>query len=96
VGYKYVLRRARKERICSRCGRRIRKGDLYIDYHGYGMGTCYWHENHAYCIECEIDVAKRMLQYSTKVMIGVSGQFPVPKPLTPKLREDLAKILGGD
>jgi len=110
VTYTYTLRRARKEKRC-RCwdcyerekqgGERvvIKKRELYILYHGYGMGTCYLHDNRPYSIRCRIwrEVAMEMLKLGVnKVKYGVRGLEPTrdAQPLTGRTREELMALLG--
>ena len=92
--YYYTLRIARKQRRCGRCKKEIRPGELYIDYHGFGMLTHYTHMRDSYCVKCKRRVAEDMLREGVRAMRGYAGTIPArDKPLSPELGERLRREL---
>jgi hypothetical protein len=96
VAYVATLHKAtRKEHVCQRCKRVIRRGEFYVSYHELGMGTCYWALDYKYCVECARGEVVRMLKYGVKKLGGQGFWYPVPDaPMPDEWREELLEILG--
>ncbi len=101
----YVLRRARKDKLCRRCGRVIKRGELYVVYHYRGYMTRGVHDNVPLCVDCMVKDgvlqafyvlnAKKLYVYLRAREDGrvVEKYLPDPRPLTQEMRRELQRIL---